>query len=105
LVRVTVLTKQIVFATTEHVKTAEGLATASLALDNMIRGGNIGNPDRLPAAGIEFNKDTQMYSAVKKDKSMTKVYEAEAKLKERLGEQLGTNIIQGYLAGQAVPQH
>jgi hypothetical protein len=36
---------------------------------------------------------------------MAKVYEAEAKLKERLGEQLGTNIIQGYLAGQAVPQH
>jgi hypothetical protein len=78
------------------VKTAEGLATASLALDNMIRGGNIAT-QTVFQGGIEFNKDTQMYSAVKKDKSMTKVYEAEAKLKERLGEQLGTNIIQGYL--------
>ena len=78
------------------VKTAEGLATASLALDNMIRSGNIAT-QTVFQGGIEFNKDTQMYSAVKKDKSMTKVYEAEAKLKERLGEQLGTNIIQGYL--------
>jgi GNAT superfamily N-acetyltransferase len=78
------------------VKTAEGLATASLALDNMIRGGNIAT-QTVFQGGIEFNKDTQMYSAVQKDKSMTKVYEAEAKLKERLGEQLGTNIIQGYL--------
>jgi hypothetical protein len=78
------------------VKTAEGLATASVALDNMIRGGNIAT-QVIMQGGVEFNKKTQMYGAAQKDKSMTKVYEAEAKLKERLGEQLGTNIIQGYL--------
>jgi hypothetical protein len=43
------------------VKTAEGLATASLALDNMIRGGNIAT-QTVFQGGIEFNKDTQMYS-------------------------------------------
>lgn len=78
------------------VKTAEGLATASLALDNMIRGGNIAT-QTLFLGGIEYNPNTLMYGAVRKDQNMTKVYEAEAELKKRLGEQLGTNVIQGYL--------
>jgi hypothetical protein len=79
-----------------QVKTAEGLATASLALDNMLRGGNIAT-QTLFLGGVEFNDKTLQYTAVRKEKNMTKVYEAEAKIKERLGEQLGTNIIQGYL--------
>jgi hypothetical protein len=78
------------------VKTAEGLATASVALDNMIRGGNIAT-QVIMQGGIEFNKNTQMYGAVQKDKSMANVYRAEAKLKEKLGDQLGTDIEQGYL--------
>ncbi len=79
-----------------QVRTAEGIATASLALDNMIRGGNIAT-QVLFQGGIEYNPDTLMFGAVKRDKSMTNVYKAEAAIKERLGEQLGTNIIQGYL--------
>jgi hypothetical protein len=78
------------------VKTAEGLATASVALDNMIRGGNIGT-QVIMRGGIEFNPETQMYVAVQRDKSMANVYRAEAKLKEKLGDQLGTDIEQGYL--------
>jgi GNAT superfamily N-acetyltransferase len=78
------------------VKTAEGLATASVALDNMIRGGNIAT-QVIMQGGVEFNKKTQMYGAVQKDKSMANVYRAEAKLKEKLGDQLGTDIEQGYL--------
>jgi hypothetical protein len=78
------------------VKTAEGLATASVALDNMIRGGNIGT-QVIMRGGIEFNPETQMYVAVQRDKSMANVYRAEAKLKEKLGTQLGTDIEQGYL--------
>jgi GNAT superfamily N-acetyltransferase len=78
------------------VKTAEGLATASVALDNMIRGGNIAT-QVIMQGGIEFNKNTQMYGAVQKDKSMANVYRAEAKLIEKLGTQLGTDIEQGYL--------
>jgi DNA-binding protein H-NS len=78
-----------------QLKTAEGLATASLALDNMVRGGNIAT-QVVFLGGIEFNKDTQMYSAAQKEKSMEKVYRAEAKLKEKLGDQLAANIINGY---------
>jgi DNA-binding protein H-NS len=78
------------------VKTAEDLATASVALDNMIRGGNIAT-QVIMQGGVEFNKKTQMYGAVQKDKSMANVYRAEAKLKEKLGDQLGTDIEQGYL--------
>jgi hypothetical protein len=78
------------------VKTAEDLATASVALDNMIRGGNIAT-QVIMQGGVEFNKKTQMYGAVQKDKSMANVYRAEAKLIEKLGTQLGTDIEQGYL--------
>jgi hypothetical protein len=78
-----------------QVRTSEGIATASLALDNMIRGGNIAT-QVLFQGGLEFNPNTLMFSAVKKDKSMEKVYRAEASLKKKLGDQLGTNIVNGY---------
>ena len=79
-----------------QVRTANGLATASLALDNMLRGGNIAT-QALFLGGIEYNPKTLTFTAVRKEKNMTKVYEAEAAIKKRIGEQLGTNIIQGYL--------
>lgn len=79
-----------------QVRTANGLATASLALDNMLRGGNIAT-QALFLGGIEYNPNTLTFTAVRKEKNMTKVYEAEAAIKKRIGEQLGTNIIQGYL--------
>jgi viroplasmin and RNaseH domain-containing protein len=79
-----------------QVRTSEGIATASLALDNMIRGGNIAT-QVLFQGGLEFNPKTLMFGAVKRAMSMTNVYKAEAVIKKRLGDQLGTNIIQGYL--------
>lgn len=79
-----------------QVKVSNLIATASLALDNMIRGGNIAT-QVLFQGGIEFNPKTLMFGAVKKAMSMANVYRAEAAIKKRLGEQLGTNIIQGYL--------
>jgi hypothetical protein len=79
-----------------QVRTAENLATASLALDNMIRGGNIAS-QVVFLGGIKFNPKSLTYGAVETDTSMVNVYKAEAEIKKRLGEQLGTNIIQGYL--------
>jgi hypothetical protein len=77
-------------------RTSEGIATASVALDNMIRGGNI-SVQVVTRGGIKFNKDSQMFVATDTKKGMTGVYKAEAALKDKLGAQLGTNIIQGYL--------
>jgi hypothetical protein len=79
-----------------QVRVSEFIATASLALDNMIRGGNIAT-QVLFQGGLEFNPKTLMFGAVKRAMSMTNVYKAEAVIKKRLGDQLGTNIIQGYL--------
>jgi len=76
-------------------RTGEGIATASVALDNMIRGGNIA-VQVVTRGGIKFNKDAQVFVAVDTEKGMTGVYKAEAKLKEKLGAQLGTDISQGY---------
>jgi hypothetical protein len=78
-----------------QVRTAEGIATASLALDNMIRSGNIAT-QVLFRGGIEYNPDTLMFGAVEKEQNMEKVYRAEAALKKKLGDQLGTNISNGY---------
>jgi hypothetical protein len=52
-----------------QVRTSEGIATASLALDNMIRGGNIAT-QVLFQGGLEFNPKTLMFGAVKRAMSM-----------------------------------
>jgi hypothetical protein len=44
-----------------QVRTSEGIATASLALDNMIRGGNIAT-QVLFQGGLEFNPKTLLCS-------------------------------------------
>ena len=77
-------------------KTSNGFATASVALDNAIRGGNIGT-EVIFRGGIEFNKNARNFVAVKRDMGMRGVYEAEKALKDRIGDQLATDTIQGYL--------
>jgi GNAT superfamily N-acetyltransferase len=79
-----------------ELRTSEGMATASVALDNAIRSGNIG-VQVIFQGGIKYDKDKNNFVAVDKNLGMKGVYEAEAKIKERLGEQLGTDIVQGYL--------
>ena len=76
--------------------TSQGLATASVALDNAIRGGQIAT-EVIFQGGIKFDQKSRNFVAVKRDKGMRGVYEAEGALKKRLGDQLGTDIIQGYL--------
>ena len=79
-----------------QLKTSQGLATASVALDNAIRGGQIAT-EVIFQGGIKFDSKSLNFVATKKAKGMRGVYEAEAALKKRLGDQLGTDIIQGYL--------
>jgi hypothetical protein len=76
--------------------TSEGLATSSVALDNAIRGGQIA-AEVIFQGGIKFDSKSRNFVAVKRNKGMAGVYEAEIALKKRLGDQLGTDIIQGYL--------
>jgi hypothetical protein len=77
-------------------RTSEGIATASVALDNAIRSGNIAT-EVLFRGGIKYDRESNNYVAVETKKGMRGVYEAEKKLKDKLGDQLGTDIIQGYL--------
>lgn len=79
-----------------ELKTAQGFATASVALDNAIRSGNIG-VEVIFKGGLKFDKDSNNFVAVERKLGMKGVYEAEAELKKKLGNQLGTDIIQGYL--------
>ena len=76
--------------------TAQDMATASLALDNALRGGSIG-VQVLFEGGIKFDSASQNFVAVKTPKGMTNVYKAQAELKKKLGDQLGEDIIQSYL--------
>jgi hypothetical protein len=79
-----------------EVRTADDIATASLALDNALRSGNIA-ARVIFMGGLEYDPNHLTYTAVQTDKGMFGVYKAESALKEKLGDQLGTNIIQGYL--------
>jgi len=79
-------------------RNSQGLAIASVALDNALHRPNIAT-QVIFRGGIKFNKKAGVFVAAKNDTdtSMLGVYKAEAKLKEKLGAQLGTDIIQGYL--------
>jgi len=79
-----------------QLRTSEDLATASVALDNAIRSGNIG-VEVIFRGGLKFDKDKLQLVAVETKKGMRGVYDAERRLKDKLGNQLGTDIIQGYL--------
>jgi hypothetical protein len=79
-----------------QLKTSQGLATASVALDNAIRGSQIGT-EVIFQGGIRFDPVSLNFVATEKPLGMRGVYEAENELKKKLGDQLGTDIIQGYL--------
>jgi hypothetical protein len=79
-----------------QLKTSQGLATASVALDNAIRGSQIGT-EVIFQGGIRFDPVSLNFVATEKPLGMRGVYEAENELKKKLGDQLGADIIQGYL--------
>lgn len=79
-----------------ELRTSEGMATASVALDNAIRSGNIG-VEVIFRGGIAYDRGKNNFVAVERQLGMKGVYEAEAAIKARLGDQLGTDIVQGYL--------
>ncbi len=79
-----------------ELRTSEGFATGSVALDNAIRSGNIG-VEVIFRGGIKFDPKSNTFVAVERELGMKGVYEAEKALKDKLGDQLGTDIIQGYL--------
>jgi GNAT superfamily N-acetyltransferase len=79
-----------------QLRTSQGLATASVALDNAIRGGNI-YVQVVMEGGIEWNEDFQNFIAATRPYSMKNVYKAEADLKKKIGSQTGQDLIQGYL--------
>jgi hypothetical protein len=77
-------------------RTSEGFATASVALDNAIRGAQLAT-EVIFRGGIKYDPKTLTFNAVKTDKGMAGVYKAEIKLKKMLGDQVGTDLIQAYL--------
>ena len=75
---------------------SQGIVIASVAVDNAIRSGNIG-AQVIFRGGLKFDKKLGNFVAVDTKLGMKGVYMAEAALKKKLGEQLGTDIIQAYL--------
>jgi hypothetical protein len=75
---------------------SDGMAVASMALDNALRGGNIAAQVVLQG-GIKWNAKSLNFVATKTNKGMVGVYKAEKVLQDRLGDQLATDIINGYL--------
>jgi hypothetical protein len=79
-----------------EMRTAGDAVVASVALDNAIRSGNIG-VEVIFKGGLKYDAKAGNFVAVDSKLGMRGVYEAEAALKKRLGDQLGTDIVQGYL--------
>lgn len=77
-------------------RTSEGFATASVAIDNAIRGAQL-SVEVIFRGGIKYDPKTLTFNAVKTEKGMAGVYKAEMKLKKVLGNQVGTDLIQAYL--------
>ena len=75
---------------------SQGLAIASVALDNAISSGNIG-VQVVMQGGLKFDNTHKRFVATETPLGMVGVYKAQAELKKKLGDQLGENIIQGYL--------
>ena len=75
---------------------SQGIAVASVALDNALASGNIG-VQVVMQGGLKFDTTHQRFMAMPTTLGMVGVYKAQADLKKRLGKQLGENIIQGYL--------
>lgn len=78
------------------VRTAQDIATGSLALDTAIRSGQIGT-EVVFMGGLAYNPKTLTFNAVERKYGMKGVYKAEKALRDKLGDQLATDVIQGYL--------
>ena len=79
-----------------EMRVSSGLATASVAVDNALRGWTMAS-QVIMNGGIEYNARNLNFVSVKKAMGMAGVYKAEMAIKKRIGNQLGTDIIQGYL--------
>jgi hypothetical protein len=75
---------------------SNNMAIASVALDNALRGGIISS-EVIMRGGIQWNPNSLNFVAVNKPLGMAGVYKAEGAIKKRAGNQLGTDIVQGYL--------
>jgi hypothetical protein len=79
-----------------ELRTSEGFATGSVALDNAIRSGNIGT-EVIFRGGLKLDEKKGVFVAEDRKLGMHGVYRAQKQIMDRLGDQLGTDIIQGYL--------
>ena len=79
-----------------QLRTSEGLAIASVALDNAIHSANIGI-QVLFQGGLKYDSKFGRFVAVERKLGMRGVYEAEKRMKDRIGAQKATNLINGYL--------
>ena len=79
-----------------QMRDTNGIVNSSIALDNAIRSSVI-STQVIMQGGIKYDPNTMNYVANKRSKGMAGVYKAESVIKKRLGDQLGTDIIQGYL--------
>ena len=82
-----------------QVKKMEGVnfvATATLALDNMLRASSIGVRVLFQGA-IQYDPNTLTYKAVNSNFSMKNIYESQFALRKQIGAQRAEDLIQSYL--------
>jgi len=72
------------------------IISASVALDNALHGPMI-SAEVITRGGITYDNKLEVYRAENLKTNMINVYKAQAELKEKLGAQLGEDIIQSYL--------
>jgi hypothetical protein len=73
----------------------EGRAMASIAITNALHAGNIA-VDVIRQGSLAFNRDSQMFQAIKRPFSMANVVIEKSKLIARVGEQRANDMIQMY---------
>jgi hypothetical protein len=79
-----------------QLRTSQGLAVASVALDNALYSNQIGI-EVIFQGGLGFNPRSGRFTAVESPLGMRGVYEAEQRLAKQLGDQLAANTINRYL--------
>ena len=70
-------------------------AVASIAVTNAIHAGHVGTQVMMQGA-LEFNNATQMFGAVKNEKSLANVVRLKHDLEDQLGQQRAANMVNGY---------
>ena len=77
----------------------EGRAMASIAITNALHAGNIA-VEVIRQGSLAFNRDSQMFQAIKRPFSMANVIIEKSKLIARVGEQRASDMIQMYFEGK-----